>query len=397
MSGYAGTGALLKLALRRDRVVVPLSVLGLVALAGGSAKSTVDLYSRARTPSTPPGRSGEPGDHRHVRPDRQPGQPRLVRDLQDPAAGRQCAWRSLAIVLVRRHTRTEEEAGRTELVGAGVVGRRAPLTAAVILAAGTVLVASLLAPLSLIGSGLGSRGSWAFGVAWATIGLTFTGVAAVAAQLTTHHPRRRGLGLRRPWRLLPAARDRRHRQRRRVIPDLALPARMGREDRGVRRGPVRRRRHSRRCTVLLIGPSPSPCRNDATSAPGCSRRAPVRPQAAPSLRSPWALAWRLQRGQPARLGDRLRHRRHRPRRGGRQRLVDRLQRADAGPAAQARRQRHLADRHLHLHRSCSSSRSAPPHTASRPPCGCAARRTTCTPSRSSPPAPGVTRCWPATR
>ena len=39
--------------------------------------------------------------------------------------------------------------------------------------------------LSLISSGLGARGSWAFGVAWATVGLTFTGVAAVAAQLTT--------------------------------------------------------------------------------------------------------------------------------------------------------------------------------------------------------------------
>ena len=32
----------------------------------------------------------------------------------------------LAIVLVRRHTRTEEEAGRTELVGAGVVGVARP-------------------------------------------------------------------------------------------------------------------------------------------------------------------------------------------------------------------------------------------------------------------------------
>ena len=44
MSAYAGTGPLLKLALRRDRLVIPLSVVGLVALAGGSAKSTVDLY-----------------------------------------------------------------------------------------------------------------------------------------------------------------------------------------------------------------------------------------------------------------------------------------------------------------------------------------------------------------
>ena len=44
MSPYAGTRPLLALALRRDRLVVPLSVVGLVVLAGGSAKSTVDLY-----------------------------------------------------------------------------------------------------------------------------------------------------------------------------------------------------------------------------------------------------------------------------------------------------------------------------------------------------------------
>ena len=42
-------------------------------------------------------------------------------------------------------------------------------------------------------------------------------------------------------------------------------------------------------------PSPSPFRNVATSAPGCCPRGPGPAQAAPTLRSPWALAWRLQR------------------------------------------------------------------------------------------------------
>ena len=40
----------------------------------------------------------------------------------------------LAFALVRRHTRSEEEDGRLELLAAGVVGRRAPLAAAVTLA-----------------------------------------------------------------------------------------------------------------------------------------------------------------------------------------------------------------------------------------------------------------------
>ena len=41
----------------------------------------------------------------------------------------------MSILLVVRHTRAEEETGRAELVGAGVVGRHAPLAAALITAA----------------------------------------------------------------------------------------------------------------------------------------------------------------------------------------------------------------------------------------------------------------------
>ena len=56
----------------------------------------------------------------------------------------------LAFAIVRRHTRTEEEDGRFELVAAGVVGRRAPLAAAVGLATLTVLATGLLSALSLV-------------------------------------------------------------------------------------------------------------------------------------------------------------------------------------------------------------------------------------------------------
>ena len=47
----------------------------------------------------------------------------------------------LAFAIVRRHTRVEEEDGRLELVGAGAVGRQAPLTAAVLLAIATTVLA----------------------------------------------------------------------------------------------------------------------------------------------------------------------------------------------------------------------------------------------------------------
>ena len=91
----------------------------------------------------------------------------------------------LAHALVRRHTRTEEEEGRLELIGAGVVGRRAPLAAAVLIALGATIAAALVSTVGLIALGLDPLGSVAFGVSWFIAGAVMTGVAAVAAQLTT--------------------------------------------------------------------------------------------------------------------------------------------------------------------------------------------------------------------
>jgi ABC-2 type transport system permease protein len=293
MSAYAGTGPLLKLAVRRDRVVIPLSVLGLVALAGGSAKSTLDLYQgqdaidAARSLLASPSIIGMYG------PVANPDNPDSFAIFKTLLLGAVCVA-LLAIVLVRRHTRTEEEAGRTELVGAGAVGRRAPLTAAVIIAIGTVLVSSVLASLSLIGAGLGARGSWAFGVAWATAGLTFTGVAAVAAQLTTTT---RGAGA---WAfgalgvtyLL------------RAIGDTASGAAawltwlsplgwaekieaFGEDRFIVAVIPV--------LTTLALVALAYALQERRDFGAGLLPSRPGPAQAAPALRSPWALAWRLQR------------------------------------------------------------------------------------------------------
>jgi ABC-2 type transport system permease protein len=163
-------------------VVVPLSVLGLVALAGGRprAPSTStrgqDAIEAARALLTSPALVGMYG------PIANPDNPDSFAIFKTLLLGA-VAVALLAIVLVRRHTRTEEEAGRTELVGAGVVGRRAPLTAAVLLSVGTVVGqrAILTQPHR---SGLGARGSWAFGIAVGDRRPHLTGVAAVAAQLT---------------------------------------------------------------------------------------------------------------------------------------------------------------------------------------------------------------------
>jgi ABC-2 type transport system permease protein len=88
------------------------------------------------------------------------------------------------LVLVRRHTRVEEENGQTELVGATAVGRDAPLVAAVGESAAVAVVLGLLAALVNIAGGLPAAGSLAFGASWTGVGLVAAGLTAVACQLS---------------------------------------------------------------------------------------------------------------------------------------------------------------------------------------------------------------------
>ena len=184
MSTLTGTSTLLRLAWRRDRVLIPVSLLALTALSVGSAQATLDLY-----PTDEAARAGLGSVLAN---------PSIVA-MYGPAAAENRGALSvfktvllgavfvglLAYAVVRRHTRVEEEVGRLELVGAGVVGRRAPLTAAMTLAGLAVVGAGLLTTLGLIAVGLDGAGSLAVGVAWVIAGLAMVGITAVAAQLTT--------------------------------------------------------------------------------------------------------------------------------------------------------------------------------------------------------------------
>lgn len=87
------------------------------------------------------------------------------------------------IILMVRHTRAEEETGRLELVRATVVGRFASLTAALILCWATSIGLGLVTAAGLTAAGLPAAGSLAFGLAWSAVGVIFSSVAAIAAQL----------------------------------------------------------------------------------------------------------------------------------------------------------------------------------------------------------------------
>jgi ABC-2 type transport system permease protein len=178
----AGTGALVRLALRLDRVRLPVWVVVLAILPLATAAQYKQLY-----------------------PDQQSllavraivSNPSLVAiggPLFGVSLGGLTAWKIgatefilaalMSLMTVVRHTRTEEETGRLELVGATVVGRYAPLTAALITAGLANLAAAVLIALGLVSAGLPAAGSVGFGLATALAGMMFAAIAAVTAQLT---------------------------------------------------------------------------------------------------------------------------------------------------------------------------------------------------------------------
>jgi ABC-2 type transport system permease protein len=93
----------------------------------------------------------------------------------------------LVIAIVRRHTRGEEESGRFELLGATPVGRLAPLGAAMVVAVGTSVLSGLGTSAAVVAGGWPVAGSVLFGLAEVGVGLSFTGLTAVAVQLSSSY------------------------------------------------------------------------------------------------------------------------------------------------------------------------------------------------------------------
>lgn len=89
----------------------------------------------------------------------------------------------MSTFLAVRHTRTEEELGRAELVGATPAGRTTPLIATIVHGALANLVLALLVFLAFISANFDPFGCLVAGLATGAVGLCFVGVGLVAAQL----------------------------------------------------------------------------------------------------------------------------------------------------------------------------------------------------------------------
>ena len=193
MNRFAGTGTLTRLALRRDRVMVPAWVATFTLVTAFSAIASKDIYR-----NTAELRHATEGWNATTALVAIHGR---IYDTSSLGAGSMVKMTGLgtamvgllAILLVIRHTRADEEVGRTELAAGGVVGQYAALTAALAVSALTVVALGVLSGLSLLLGNLPASGSLAFALAWSGAGLVFAGVGACAAQLATTARAARGL------------------------------------------------------------------------------------------------------------------------------------------------------------------------------------------------------------
>ncbi|NNG38773.1 ABC transporter permease [Flexivirga sp. ID2601S] len=173
----------LRLELRRDRIWWPLWAVIMIAMPAATVGTYETVYPTTAEQAAATGTvNANPS----------------LRALYGPAfdlsnAGGFQAWRVLGFTCLLagfvggftmlRHTRAEEEAGRAELLRAGMLGRHTALTTTAFSCLGWALAVALFTAGLLAAQGLSLSGSLITGLGAAGCLLFFAGVGAVAAQI----------------------------------------------------------------------------------------------------------------------------------------------------------------------------------------------------------------------
>lgn len=180
---FVGTKTLIKLAIRRDRVRIPLWIIGLSLL--------VVLVTLAYQEF-----SVEEMEQMVLLGSTNPGMRLLVSPIDPEYATKRGVFLLfrmsfiLAILvaimtmqLVFRHTRHNEETGSAELLGSMILGRYAFVSSALFVACGSSLGVILGFFLSFSLGGLDLFSSFVAGLSYGVFGLFFAGIASITAQL----------------------------------------------------------------------------------------------------------------------------------------------------------------------------------------------------------------------
>jgi ABC-2 type transport system permease protein len=184
-SALTGTGRLLRFALRRDRAQLPLWIVGVGGLIASSALAVPTVYDSAEKVAGYAATVGaSPVSYLMS------GRQAAIDTIGGITANEISQVAQLGICLmvvfqVVRHTRTEEETGRAELLRSTVLGRHAATLAALSYAVLSALLVGGITTGTMLASGLGATGSLTYGAGLTLLGICYAAVALVAAQLST--------------------------------------------------------------------------------------------------------------------------------------------------------------------------------------------------------------------
>jgi ABC-2 type transport system permease protein len=183
VSELTGTGALVRSILHRDRVRILVWIAGIVGMTVSSAAGVKGIYPTAadlqRAAALIDGNAAAIAFNGPVQGLETIG----GRIAFETGSFTLLLVGLMSLLMLSRQTRAEEENGRLELIRATVVGRHAPLAAALLLVAAMNLVVGAAVVMGFFGLGLPAAGCAAFGVSVTAVGLTFAGITAVTVQV----------------------------------------------------------------------------------------------------------------------------------------------------------------------------------------------------------------------
>ena len=184
-TSFAGTHHLVRLILRRDRVRLPVWLLGLGGTIVLSALAVPPIYD---TPEKVAGYARAIGTSpvSYLMSGRQAGIDTLggivANEISQVAQLGVCL---MVMFLVVRHTRAEEESGRAELLRSTVLGRHAATLAGLLYGLATAVLIGAITTAAMLAADLEVVGSIAYGAGLTLLGFFYASLTLVAAQLST--------------------------------------------------------------------------------------------------------------------------------------------------------------------------------------------------------------------
>lgn len=182
---FTGARHLVRLILRRDRIRLPLWLVGLGGMIAISALAVPPIYD---TPEKVAAYASAVGTSpvSYLMSGRQAGIDTIggivANEISQVAQLGICL---MVMFLVVRHTRAEEESGRAELLRSTVLGRHAATVAGLLYGVSAALLIGLITTGSMLAAGLDVVGSITYGVGLTLLGICHAAISLVAAQLST--------------------------------------------------------------------------------------------------------------------------------------------------------------------------------------------------------------------